>query len=155
MKRKWKWLVLAAVLVIGFATWLVVFSAGNVPIDVVGTLPEKDVTEIVALVKRKFRKEILPDFSWWSIRNSPAAYRRYGSIKLFTIIPVPDPEGVWVFIWSNTNFIRQSQPNQHYWSNKPGRPSMMGPQVLEATNAFKMFPSKKPGSWNLEMLWVE
>ena len=153
-KRRWKWLILAAVLVISFATWLLVNSVGNVPVDVIGTLPDKDVAEIVALVKQKFRKQILPDFSWRSMRNSPVTFRHYSSMKLFTIVETENNSAM-VFIWYNTNSILRGESRYDYWSKKRRSGGLMDFQVLADTNSMEMLVSKRPEGWRLEQLWVE
>jgi hypothetical protein len=148
MKRKWKWLVFASVPVLIVAAWLFVISAGNVPIDVVGSLSKKDVAEIVALVKQKFRRETLPDFSWRSIRNFPAAYRRYSSIKLYTIVPSADAAGVWVVSWYETNAITR-RVFDRYWSNEMRASSHLDWEAISDTNWIAIGVTKQPEAWKL------
>ena len=57
-------------------------SGRETPVEVIGELPAKDVAEIKVAVKRKMRRDILPNLSWESFKHMPKAIKEYSSIKL-------------------------------------------------------------------------
>ena len=92
-----------------FAVWLWTVGGRQIPVDVIGELPEKDVAAIIAGVKRDMRREIMPDFSLQSLRRMPGALKRYSSIKLFTVASVKDMDNCFIIItWSTTNNFSRS-----------------------------------------------
>jgi hypothetical protein len=106
MKKKWKWLILLCLPVLIFAVWLWTVGGRQIPVDVFGELPEKDVAEIVTLVKRQMRRHILPKVSWKNLKRVPSELKEYLKTKLITIDwcnPGTNREFADVWIWSNTN----------------------------------------------------
>ena len=53
--------------------------------EVIGNLPDKDVNEITAVVRHELRKEVLPRFSWESVRELPSSIRRYRRSPILSI----------------------------------------------------------------------
>ena len=113
MKRKWKWLIsLLCLPVLCFAVWLWTVGGRQIPVDVIGDISEKDVTEIVAAAKRELRSRIFPNFSWQTFKDMPAAVRRYSSIKLVTVGALRTNEA-WVMFWQKTNDVTRFSPNTY------------------------------------------
>lgn len=155
MRRKWKWLVLF-IMVASLGVYMIGgFLGRSVPVDVIGKLPDKDVADIVALVKREFRKEILPNFSWPSIRNLPAAYRHYANIKLFTIVATNNDSTALVFVWYNTNAIKRVEPQPDYWTGEPRTAIYMHMQALFGTNSTELTVGKGSNGWRFGTLWFD
>jgi hypothetical protein len=126
MKRKWKWLILLCLAVLCFAVWIVSVGGRPIPVDVVGELSEKEVAEIVAAARREMRREVLPNFSWQSLKNMASVIKRNSSIKLITIFKrepfAPHEPGLipffphrpiaYVYLWSNTNGLQRLTSTQ-------------------------------------------
>jgi hypothetical protein len=53
--------------------------------QVFGTLPREDVVEVTQIVRRRMRRDILPGFSLYSIRQFPASFRRHWSDRILSI----------------------------------------------------------------------
>ena len=114
MKRKWKWLILLCIAVLCFAVWILTVGGRQIPVYVIGELSEKEVTEIVAAAKRELRQDIFPNFSWQSLKDVPAAIRRYSSIKLITV-SVVHTNAAWVFLWHSTNGVTSFSSKTNYF----------------------------------------
>lgn len=68
-------IVALVLLVAGGVIWFV--ARREEQIEVRGNLSAKDLAEIKSAVKSELRQEILPDFSWSSIKSMPTATSRY------------------------------------------------------------------------------
>jgi len=64
-------------------------------VPVSGDLPAKDVASILRLVRADLRREILPDFSWVSVKDLPNTIRSYRSERVYGIDVVTNGT-VWV-----------------------------------------------------------
>jgi hypothetical protein len=113
MKRKWKWkwLILLCIPALLFAVLVWNISGRQIPVDVIGELPEKDVAEITAAVKREMRREIFPNFSWQSLKDAPKAVRAYFGIKLISI-SVDGDKNAFVYLFRETNGLPASRPDR-------------------------------------------
>jgi hypothetical protein len=152
MKRKWKWLVpLLCLPVLLFAVWLWTVGGRQIPVDVIGDLPEKDVAEIVAAAKRELRRYILPNFSWQTFKDMPAAIRRYSSIKLITVWK-EHPDFAYVHFWKTTNGVSRFSSKTIYANSFHfGQTSLPEPVLTyfnqANTNAYLFCMSRNTNGW--------
>jgi hypothetical protein len=114
-----KWIIIPATTLLVVAVFLWVISRREPPVEVVGKLPEKDVAEITALLKRDMARRILPDFSWQSVKHMPKALKHNFSIKLIAVV-VNSASSVMAIAWLNTNgvphFTHIIEDNKDEWA---------------------------------------
>ena len=115
MKRKWKWLILLCLPLLLFVLLIWTISSHQIPVDVIGEVPEKDVAEIVAAVKRDMRRQILPSFSWRFVKQMPKKIRAYTSIKLISIGGRENHAAI--LVWLNTNGVPRDPSTVKIWSD--------------------------------------
>jgi len=87
-------LVAMVLLVAGGAIW---FIAGHEErIAVRGNLSARDLAEIKRAVRSELRKEILPDFSWRSIKSVPSEASKYLQRRIKVVVQAGDTNAVFV-----------------------------------------------------------
>src|ERR1700722_5183228 len=114
MKKKWKWLFLLAIPLVLFAVLIWTMTGRDIPVDVYGDLPEKDVAELTAIVKQNLRGPRLPGLSWDSIKNFPRVYKYYHNFKLFSVVYDKAGESVQVLAWQYTNALKRADRSLGY-----------------------------------------
>ena len=157
MKWKWRWLILLCLPLLAFAVWILSIGGRQIPVDVIGDLPEKDVTEIVAAAKRELRHEILPNFSWQSLKNMPAAIRRCSSIKLITVFK-HDADIANVLLWQKTNGVPRYSSKTNYANldenaSKNVEESGITYHIQLLTNADELLMVRDTNGWRYAPLW--
>ncbi len=55
------------------------------PIHVSGNLSQRDLIEIRSIVRRDLWRQVLPTFSWWTLRDLPRAIRSRAKEHVFSI----------------------------------------------------------------------
>ena len=113
MKRKWKWLILLCLPVLGFAVWLWAVGGRQIPVDVIGGFSEKDATELIAAAKSEQRRQIFPNLSLKTLKSMPAAIRRYSNVKLITVCERNSAFAI-AFLWQKTNGVIRYAPRTNY-----------------------------------------
>lgn len=139
-RTKFCWLIIFLVTACFFATWLWNSTGHNIPVYVIGELPEHDVAEIVEIIKHELRWRILPSISWRSIRELPRAIKKYANTKLITIYKERG-DFVAVNVWSKTNGL----PLFHSPTNYVG-------QTGPTSNGFIYDSMAKTGA---DLIWVK
>lgn len=81
-----------------------------------GQITSQDAAEVVQFAKREIRRNILPDFSWASLKRAPAALKGYLSIKLIEVQApsLPETSIVEVRVWLNTNGLEKFPGHMNY-----------------------------------------
>jgi hypothetical protein len=154
MKRKWEWLILLLCLpLLLFAGWLWMVGGRQIPVDVIGDVPEKDVAEIVVEARRAMRHDIFPNFSWKSLKDLPAAIRRYSTIKLITVL-FESRGGVSVFVWQTTNGVTRFSSKINYFdvgiTNHQTLPfNLVVYYGLAASNSWQFAMHRETNGWKL------
>ncbi len=75
--------ILLVIVVVGLT--LALMSHPRQQPQVFGTLPREDVLKIMRIVRSEMRHDLLPDFSFGSIRELPSSIRRHWSDRVLSI----------------------------------------------------------------------